>query len=385
MLSIKAWSIIFKMKRLYYMDNLRIFLISLVVLHHLSITYGAPGDWYYNESQPEGLIAILLAMFVATNQAFFMGLFFLISAYFTELSFTRKSTGTFLADRIRRLGFPLVMYFSVISPAMNYFLVRRLDGSDISFLDFYKQGHGFGFGPLWFVETLLYFTLVYVIYQKFRNRDRNRTIKHRPLPGDGQVLLLAVLLGMISFLIRIWLPVGWSLPHLGLQFPHFPQYIALFALGIAAARYNWLEVITYRRGLRWFIIAQVMIFIMFPLLFMTGGAASGDLSAFMGGIHWQSLAYSVWEQLTGLSLVIGLLGIFRKKFNSQGSWGQKLSASAYGVFIFHAPLLLLITVPLRNVELNGVLKLLLLAPVAVASSFLIAYLIRKLPWADRVL
>ncbi|MFH1966203.1 MAG: acyltransferase [Acidobacteriota bacterium] len=373
------------MKRLYYVDNLRIFLISLVVLHHLSITYGAPGDWYYNESQPEGLLAILLAMFVATNQSFFMGLFFLISAYFTEVSFTRKSTGTFLADRLRRLGIPLFLYFFVISPAMIFFLVRRLDGLDISFLDFYKQGHGFGFGPLWFVETLLFFTLIYVIYQKFRDRNRNRTIKHCPLPGDRHVLFLAVLLGMISFLIRIKLPVGWSLPILGLQFPHFPQYIALFALGIAASRHNWLEAVTYRRGIRWFLLAQMMIFIMFPLLFMTGGAASGDITAFMGGLHWQSLAYAIWEQITGLSLVIGLLGIFRDKFNFRGKWGQKLSACAYGVFIFHAPLLVLITVFLRNVELHGVLKLLLLAPVALFASFLVAWLIRKLPYADRVL
>ena len=374
-----------QMKRLYYVDNLRIFLISLVVLHHLSITYGAPGDWYYSESQPEGLLAILLAMFVATNQSFFMGLFFLISAYFTEVSFTRKSTGTFLADRLRRLGIPLLLYFFVISPAMIFFLVRRLDGSDISFLDFYKQGHGFGFGPLWFVETLLYFTLIYVIYQKFRDRNRNRTIKHRPLPGDKSVLLLAVLLGVITFLIRIKLPVGWSFPLLGLQFPHFPQYIALFTLGIAASRHNWLEAVTYKRGLRWLLIAQIMIFIMFPLLFMTGGAASGEITAFMGRLHWQSLAYAIWEQITGLSLIIGLLGIFREKLNSQGKWGQKLSACAYGVFIFHAPLLVLITVSLRNVELSGILKLLLLAPVAVFASFLVVYLIRKLPCADKVL
>ena len=99
------------MKRLWYLDNLRIFLISLVVLFHLSITYGAPGDWYYNESQPEGLLILPLAMFVATNQAFFMGLFFLISAYFTEGSFTRKPTGAFLVDRFRRLGIPLVVFY----------------------------------------------------------------------------------------------------------------------------------------------------------------------------------------------------------------------------------------------------------------------------------
>ena len=101
------------MKRLYFVDNLRIFLISLVVLHHLSITYGAPGSWYYNESQPEGLLILPLAMFVATNQAFFMGLFFLISAYFTEKSFAGKSTGTglgiskifnWLGGFVRRIG-----------------------------------------------------------------------------------------------------------------------------------------------------------------------------------------------------------------------------------------------------------------------------------------
>ena len=373
------------MKRLWYVDNLRIFLISLVVLHHLSITYGAPGSWYYNESSPQGLLILPLAMFVATNQAFFMGLFFLISAYFTEKSLSRKSTGTFLAERLLRLGIPLIVYFFVISPLTVYYLMRQFRGLDISFWKFLSEGNGLGFGPLWFVETLLIFSLIYVFYQKFRARDEDRTDKTRPLPGDKSVLMLAVLLALISFLVRIKLPVGWSLPHLGLQFPHFPQYITLFALGIAASRYDWLEQITYRRGLRWFLVSQVMVFIFFPLLFMTGGAASGEVSAFMGGIHWQSLAYSVWEQVTGLGLMIGLLGIFREKFNSQGNWGKRLSDSAYGVFIFHAPVVVLITVALRNAEIPGILKFLILAPVTVVASFLVAYLVRKIPYADRVL
>ena len=65
--------------RLFDIDNLRIFLISLVVLHHFAITYGAPGSWYYNESEAGMPEAIPLSMFVATNQAFFMGMFFFIS------------------------------------------------------------------------------------------------------------------------------------------------------------------------------------------------------------------------------------------------------------------------------------------------------------------
>jgi surface polysaccharide O-acyltransferase-like enzyme len=373
------------MKRLWYLDNLRIFLISLVVLHHLSITYGAPGSWYYNESQPEGLLILPLAMLVATNQAFFMGLFFLISAYFTEVSFTRKTTGIFLGDRFRRLAIPLVVFYFLISPFTVYCRDVQLRSLDISFWEFLAEGRGLGFGPLWFVETLLIFSLIYVVYQRILGRGKSLEGKPRPLPGDQTIILLAVLLGIISFLVRIKLPVGWSLPHLGLQFPHFPQYITLFALGIAASRNNWLEQITYKRGFRWFIFAQVMIFLMFPLLFITGGAAAGVIDPFMGGAHWQSLSYSVWEQVTGLSLMIGLLGIFKEKFNSQGEWLKKLSACAYGVFVFHTPVLILITVPLRNVELNGILKLLLLAPAAVAASFLVAYLVRKIPFVDRVL
>ena len=53
--------------RLFYIDNLRIFLISLVVLLHLNITYGAPGDWYYNESEAGMPEVILQSMFNITN------------------------------------------------------------------------------------------------------------------------------------------------------------------------------------------------------------------------------------------------------------------------------------------------------------------------------
>ena len=56
-----------KSTRLFYIDNLRIFLISLVVFHHFAITYGASGDWYYNESETGFPEVLFMVMFVATN------------------------------------------------------------------------------------------------------------------------------------------------------------------------------------------------------------------------------------------------------------------------------------------------------------------------------
>ncbi|MEV4160945.1 acyltransferase, partial [Nonomuraea dietziae] len=63
------------MKRLAYVDNLRVALTVLVVLHHVAVTYGNIPLWYYVEParDPSGLALDVLVMF---DQAFFMGLFF---------------------------------------------------------------------------------------------------------------------------------------------------------------------------------------------------------------------------------------------------------------------------------------------------------------------
>ncbi len=60
--------------RLYFIDNLRILLITLVAMLHLAITYGAVGSWYYRNA-PEGYMPIPLTWHNTTVQAFAMGLF----------------------------------------------------------------------------------------------------------------------------------------------------------------------------------------------------------------------------------------------------------------------------------------------------------------------
>jgi hypothetical protein len=172
---------------------------------------------------------------------------------------------------------------------------------------------------------------------------------------------------------------------LGFQFPHFVQYIALFVIGILAYQNGWFEQITYRIGIRWFVLAQVLVFIIFPGMFILGGAAETGPSAFMGGFTWQSLAYAVWEQLNGFALIIGLSGIFKQKFNSQNKLAQRMSASAYTAYVIHTPLLVYLTLMLTNLILYPAVKFIVVAPIALIVIFFVADVIRRLPLARKIM
>jgi glucans biosynthesis protein C len=367
-----------KENRLYYIDNLRIFLICLVVLLHFNITYGAPGDWYYNESEAGFPEIILQAMFNITNQAFFMGMFFFISAYFTVSSLKKKSTGKFLKDRLIRLGIPLLFFYFILNPLTNFIRNVFIEGDKLNLIEYIIKGKAWGFGPMWFLEALLVFTLIFILIRPLKLKIRI------PFPGTFIILIVAIITGILQFIIRIWLPVGWSLPFTNFQFPFFVQYILLFMVGIIAYQNNWLESITFRMGKQWFIFAQVMILIILPAILYFGGTENG-FKSFVGGITWQSFTWAVWEQLVGFALIIGLFGISKKYFNRQGKMATRLSESAYGVFVFHPPIIVGISALFLSFNITQLLKFIVLAPLALFACFLVAFLIKNIPGFRKIL
>lgn len=92
--------------RLYYLDNLKVLLIFLVIIHHVGQTYGSTGGaWFY--SYPGDRVESLRFLF-RFNAAFFMGLFFFISGYFLPASFDRHGARKFITDKLIRFGIPLI-------------------------------------------------------------------------------------------------------------------------------------------------------------------------------------------------------------------------------------------------------------------------------------
>ena len=169
-------------ERVDYIDNLRIFLIILVVFHHQAIGFGAPGGWYYVlPAPPQSLSIMVLSLFVIINQAFFMSLFFFVSAYFTPRSLDKQGTYRFLMDRLKRLGIPLLVYFLLLNPILAYMSLRFRGETEATYLRFMlSEGPKyFGCGRLWFVFALLIFTCVYagIVYL-------NKNSQRKPVPAN---------------------------------------------------------------------------------------------------------------------------------------------------------------------------------------------------------
>lgn len=202
------------------MDNLRVYLTVLVILHHLMITYAGTGSWYYTEGREDTVTIGLGGWFCSTNQAYFMGLFLLISAYFIPGSYDRKGAWRFFKDRLIRLGIPLAVYSWIINPIFVYLLFDV----DMPFWRYFPGEyfrHGWiGQGPLWFVEVLLLFSLVYVIWRLMTGGPPGAPQIRRPFPRAATVALFALALGLVSFLARIVFVVDqYTFEPLNLQLP----------------------------------------------------------------------------------------------------------------------------------------------------------------------
>jgi glucan biosynthesis protein C len=225
--------------RLFFIDNLGILLISLVVVFHLSVTYGASGFWPYHENpQPDDLTALVFTLFTALNGPYVVGFFFLIAGHFTPSSYDRKGFGSFLRDRLIRLGIPFVFYILIFDPLIYYAIKSTASGHWGSFLGYlgnhFRGYQALGVGPLWFVEGLLIFTILYALWRLVARTTPSPSQHDAPPPSNVAIALFALGLGGVTFVVRLWLPVGSILKLLSLPLALFPQYAALFVVGILA-------------------------------------------------------------------------------------------------------------------------------------------------------
>jgi glucan biosynthesis protein C len=385
-----------KSARLYFVDHLRAALVILVVLHHVAMVYGASAPFYYVEppfDDPQAFKQLLV--FVLFNQAWFMGAFFLLAGYFTPGSFDRKGPGSFLKERLLRLGIPLIVYTLVLNPIAElgvYLMPKTLTGitGSPTWADYPDL---IGIGPLWFVAMLLTFSAGYIVWRTL-TKDRGWfAASGSSLPGVGRMGVFVLALALASFLLRTTVPLGKTVNVFAdfISFPtmaYFPQYLSFFVLGLIAARRDWLRTLPGTWGIVGFAAAALAGVILFPLAF-SGEWFSLEITPAldnaMGDGHWQSAVYALWDSTFAVGMCLGLIPLFRRIFNGQGGLGRFLAQQSYAVYVIHIPIVVYLAYALRDVELDPVYKTSVAALVIVPACYAAAALVRRLPLASKVL
>lgn len=368
-------------KRLYYLDYLRVVITVLVIVHHTAIAYGAGGDWIYKDVDESELTIsmIVLTIFTAVNQSFFMGLFFFLSGYFTPGSYDRKGGKAFLKDRLLRLGIPLLVYLSILGPIITYIAHFK---EQMSLVEYYSQHvitlNILHIGPMWFVETLIYFSLLYAVYRVLNKRSMSKNIA---LPTSKQLVIIALALGLVAFLVRLVIPVGYS--WLGLQFGYFPAYILLFVSGIIAYRQKWLEQISRPLVKTWVRISVLSIPLL-PMAFLAGGALEGNME-YESGVNLQAFVYAMWEPFVAFGIILWLLKTFEQKMNTPSNRKTILANAAYTVYIIHPVVIVGLSILLTGSALFPIVKFVIVSLLGTIVCFVVSSFIIKIPYARRIL
>lgn len=369
-------------------------MIILVVMVHFAVTYSGIGGWYYMDVQElDTMSFVFFGLFQSYTQAYFMGFLFLISGYFVVKSYNKKGSRTFLLERLIRLGLPTLLYMLVIHPFIVYVLLAHT-WERPSFIDYYSHylvtldfiGSN---GPLWFAFALLIFNCIYVLIRKLTKTNdvsvrSNTDIVIKPLPNTTAIFALILLISIFAFLIRLVQPIDTNIINMQLCF--FSQYIILFIIGVKAGKYDWFSSISYKTSRNWLLIALIPGISLWAILMLAGGALDGGFDLYKGGLTWQSAAYALWESFISVSMSIALIGIFREKFNKQSKFIKGLSDNSFGVYVFHAPIIIFVSLLIVTITLHPVLKFLFACIIGIPLSFLISnYIIRKLPLLNKII
>ncbi|MEU4576523.1 acyltransferase family protein [Nonomuraea sp. NPDC023979] len=229
-------------------DLLRVLVVAGLVLFHSALVFDARDDFYVKNAETTGLTLVVSVLGVLWA----MPLLFYVAGLAARHSLSRRGPARYAAERLRRIGVPLVFATVAVVPVPQWLRLRADPAYHESYLEFLPrffrieldpaqfpfvlQGEHFETGHLWFLVLLLTFSLLLAAVARWgpawRPGERIAALADR----RGAVLLAALPLALISALLGLEEEyAGWSRW----------AYLVFFAYGFAFAADH-----RFRRALR---------------------------------------------------------------------------------------------------------------------------------------
>ena len=353
-------------ERLYFLDNLRTFLIFLVILYHAGLVYEASGFaasfWVVDDpstSNFPGLLNLVLDIFI-------MPTIFFISGFFNPSSLERKGPWRFLQSKFRRLIIPWVIAVFTLIPLYKVIFLYSRGLPQESWTTYFHFSNGiFSMNWLWFLPALFLFDCVYVLLWKLNLPTARLTL--------GWAVSAVFVLGFaytVAISVLDW--IGWTkTPLIDFQNERLVPYFLIFLLGSLCYRLEIFD--TDKRNMKLYIAVNatawipinIYVITLLNYIFRPGEyliSEGTDLLLLWFGFH-----------LSMLALLYCAVTTFKYFFNRQGRLGRELGRLSYNVYIIHIAVMGPIALALLKVDLPGILKYPILTITTFAASNLIAY------------
>ena len=305
-------------ERLAYLDNLKAFLIAGIIAAHAFMGYSTWGSWTYQDIQEVTISEVTETIFVVASVAlggmFLMGLFFLLSGLMTQDSLARKGPRRFVIDRLLRLGIPFALYTLVLWPVLRVGPPRSPPPPR---------------------------SLLGLVHRRRPDPRQRPAVVRRgaarvlpdsgglaPLPAAGlagladtalrprHLAAAALAVSVATFLVRIALPVDSNQP-LNSHLWAWPEYVALFALGVIAARRGWLRPVPQDISRPAGITTLVAIVLLGAMVLSTDplGLTEED---WLGGWGLPALAAALLEGVIVIAAPVWVLSFAQRRLNGTG-------------------------------------------------------------------
>ncbi len=377
-----------------YLDNLKVLLIAMIIVGHAIESYASLDLWSYGAVREVTLspgTEVVLLVVAGPVAILVIPVLFLIAGLLTQPSLQRKGPGAYARDRMLRLGVPFAVFVLVLQPSAMYLMERNLAGYTGSFWASYLgKEQILDTGPLWFVGVLLIFSLGYAGWAwARRGHSAGDPGQRRLWRGEirmRHLFLLAAAVALATFLVRLAYPFNSENKYLDLNLYQWPACLAMFGLGVVAARQGWLTVIPDRLR-RPSGVATLAVLIAFGAFVAFGAIAGIAEQTWGGGWNWYAFVFAALENALAVFGPVWLLAVAQRRLDRRLRWASPAaSRSAYGAFILQSVVLIGLAMAMRSLPLPAEAKAVLLAAAALAGSFGIAWLlINRVPGIARIL
>jgi peptidoglycan/LPS O-acetylase OafA/YrhL len=358
-------------ERLAYLDNVKVVLIAGIIAAHALMGYADFGSWTYQDVQEVTLSPVFETVLVVVSMTlgglFLMALFFLLSGLMTQDSLARKGPSRFVTDRLLRLGIPFAVYTLVLWPLLEFALLEPFLHRGSYWAWFSDTDPVLDNGPMWFVGVLLLYSLALVAWRKLHppHPSLKRQLRSRML------VFVALAVGVATFLVRIAFEADSS-QILNSHLWAWPEYLAMFGLGVVAARHGWLRPVPsnlYRQAG----VATLVTIVVLPVLVLSTEPLGLTEDSWFGGWRLTALAAAMLEGVIAVSAPIWVLAFAQRRLNGSGPLRRAMARSSYAAFMVQGPVLVGLELALRPADLPGDAKALIVVALGIVGSFALAW------------